>query len=177
MTFNSYEELMAVVEDRRTDTLTLEVDISGGYSAEHEAAKKELMQAKALSALTAGQPFLSSNVEELEAKVEATRPPTKSVWLVFRRMPLNVWSSITKSSTTDPLEQFDKVVKDTLIGIYGQDPDTGVEPLTTDHTLIQSNSSNSILPGGQLRNVINTFMSWQNSGGDVTIHPTKSGQG
>ena len=48
MSFSSYEELMAAVEERRQDTLTLEVDLGGTYSQVHEDAMKALQQALAL---------------------------------------------------------------------------------------------------------------------------------
>ena len=65
MSFNSYEELMQVVEERRADVLTLEVDMGAKYSPEYEAAKRELKQAEALKSLTGDQQFLNDNVEAL----------------------------------------------------------------------------------------------------------------
>lgn len=50
------------------------------------------------------------------------------------------------------------------------------EPLSTDARLLSSKGIDGILPGGALASVVQNFMAWQNSGGDVTIRPTKSGR-
>ena len=51
------------------------------------------------------------------------------------------------------------------------------EPLTTDSLSVSSKGgSKSILPGGALHSVVQNFMAWQNSGGEVSIRPTKSGR-
>lgn len=174
--FNSYEELMQAVNERRIDTLTLEVDLGGAYSPEHEEAKKALQTAKAMQ-LMAGAAFLGNNLDALEAKVEETRPEPHSVWIRYKRLDLAAWAVLTKSAAQlTPLEQYEKVLPETFVGVWGQEPEEGVEPLSTDGSLLSSKGNNGILPGGALHSVVQTFMSWQNSGGEVSIRPTKSGQ-
>lgn len=176
MSFNSYEELMQAVEERRQDTLTLEIDLGGQYSQEHEDAKKELAQAKAMKTLTGGG-FMSDNLETLEARVAETKPEPRPVWVRFKRLSLGEWSSLIKMAGVQPVDQYEKVLPQTFVGVFGQDPDIGgVEPLSTDPSLLSSKGDKGILPGGALHQVIQAFMSWQNSGGDVQIHPTKSGR-
>jgi len=69
MSFNSYEELMQAVEERRADVLIIEVDLGAKYSQEYEDAKAELQQAKALKTLTGNKDFLADNLASLEANV------------------------------------------------------------------------------------------------------------
>lgn len=172
--FSSYEELKAAVEERRNDTLTLEVDLgTGQYSSEYEDAKKELAQAKGMKLLTGGQ-MLSDNIEELEAKVKSLEPERQLVWVRFGRIPLKDWALMLKSQNLSPVEQYDKVLPHTFVGIFG-DPDAE-EPLSDDYRLVSTGSS-GVLPGGTLIGVVQAFMDWQNAGGKVTIHPTKSGRG
>lgn len=171
--FTSYEELMATVEERRADQLTLEVDLGGGYSTAHEEAKEELSRAKALKTVTGD--FLADSLKSLEDAVEATRPAAKPVWLRYKRLSLNDWNALVKTQGLTPVDQYDKVLADTFVGVFAQ-PDA-TEPLSADPQLVSPSSSDSILSGGAMQAVVQAFMSWQNSGGEVTIHPTKSGQG
>lgn len=175
MAFSNYEELMAAVAERRNDLLTLELDLSTEYSQEHEDAKRELAQAKGLNMLTGNQAeFLASGLEELEAKVEATRPEQKLVWVKFKRLDLMAWAVLMKQNNLTPMEQYEKVLPKTFVGVFGEAD--AAEPLSDDHRLLSSNSETAILPGGALHQVVQAFMSWQNSGGGVSIRPTKSGQ-
>lgn len=177
--FNSYEELQAAVEKRRKDVLTLEIDLGSEYSPEHEAAKTELQQAKAMKTIMGGQAFLADNLADLEAAVEATKPEPNSVWVRFRRLDLGAWAQLVKQANLTPVDQYEKVLPDTFIGVWGQDPDSAtdvaIEPLSTDGALLSSKGNQGILPGGALHQVVQSFMAWQNSGGDVNIRPTKSG--
>lgn len=173
MSFNSYEELMEAVSKRRQSDLVIEVDMGGEYSQEHEDAKKELQQAKAMQALT-GKEFLADNMSALEARVEETRPSGQPVWIKFKRLDLMEWAVLVKQSQMNPIDQFEKVLPKTFVGVYNS-PDA-TEPLSTDHRLLSSKGDMGILPGGAMHAVVQSFMSWQNSGGEVTIHPTKSGQ-
>lgn len=180
--FNSFEELKAAVAERRNDTLTLEIDLGGAYSPEHEAAKKELLQAKTVQQVVGGVGFLGgNNLEALEARVEETRPVTNSVWVRYKRLDLGEWALLVKQASLAPIDQYEKVLIKTFVGVWGQDPDVAegepeVEPLSTDPSLLSSKGNNGILPGGALHSVVQSFMSWQNSGGDVTIRPTRSGR-
>lgn len=177
MSFNSYEELMQAVEERRSDTLTLEVDLGAPYSQEYEDAKAELAQAKALKALAGGQEFLTDNLAKLEARVAELKPEGRPVWIRFKRLPLMEWAVLMKSNTLQPIDQYESVLAKTFVGVYGQDPEEeGVEPLSTDPALLSSKGDKGILPGGVLQQVVQAFMSWQNSGGEVSIRPTKSGR-
>lgn len=176
--FNSYEELMSAVEERRDDKLVLEIDLGGTFSQEHEDAKRELAQAQALKTVMAGQSFLGDNVEALKAKVEETKPESKSVWVVFKRLSLASWALLVKQANLTPIEQYEKVLPETFVGVYGADPSdkaNPAEPLSTNPELLSSKGNNGILPGGALHSVVQAFMAWQNSGGEVTIRPTKSG--
>ena len=178
--FNTLEELQAAVEDRRQAILTLEVSLGGPYSPEHEAAKQELAQAKGMKTL-AGGGFLGDNIEALEAKVEETRPEAPSVWLRFNKLPLGEFTAIMKQGGLNVFDQFEKVLPKTFIGVWGQDPDLAedgevIEPLSTDPALVSTKGDRGILPGGALHSVVQNFMNWQNSGGDVSIRPTKSGR-
>lgn len=176
--FNSYEELMQVVEERRQDTLTLEIDLGSKYSQEYEDAKTELQQAQALKMLTGGQQFLADNLAELEARVAATKPDGRLVWVRFLKLSLKDWALLVKQSNLTPIDQYEKVLPQTFIGVYGDDPteNEDLAPLSTNPALLSSTGGMSILPPGTLHQVVQTFMGWQNSGGDVSIHPTKSGQ-
>lgn len=177
MSFNSYEELMQAVEERRKDTLTLEVDMGSTYSQDHEDAKKELQQAKAMKTVMGGQGFLSDNLEALEARVAETKPESKSVFVRFTRLGLNEWASLIKQPNLSAVDQYEKVLPKTFVGLYGADPDEdeGIKPLSTDPTLLGP-GERGILPGGMLHQVVQAFMAWQNSSGEVSIRPTKSGQ-
>ena len=179
--FNSYEELKAHVEQQRENTLTLEIDLGGTYSPEYESAKEDLTKAKALQLVVGNQGggFLSNNLEELEAKVAELRPEPKLVWLRFSKLPLEKWAALLKQTGVSPVEQFESVLPDTFIGLFNQDPDQveGLEPLIADPDVLRTGSSMAVLPGSSLQGVIQAFMSWQNSGGEVNIHPTKSGRG
>lgn len=181
MAFNSYEELMAAVADRRQAVLTLEIDLGGRFSQEHEDAKKELQQAKAMKTVLGGQGFLADNLEALEARVAETKPETESVWVQFKKLDLAEWALLVKQANLTPIDQYEKVLPKTFIGVYGSDPvdfagEVGPEPLSTDPALLSSKGDKGILPGGALHQVVQSFMQWQNSGGDVTIRPTKSGR-
>ena len=178
--FNSYEELKAHVEQQRENTLTLELDLGGTYSPEYEEAKSNLAKAEALQLVAGGQGgFLSNNLAALKAKVEELRPEPKLVWLRFRKLPLEQWAALLKQTGVSPVEQFESVLPDTFVGLFNQDPDVveDIEPLVADPDVLRVGSSMSVLPGSSLQGVIQAFMSWQNSGGEVNIHPTKSGRG
>ena len=174
--FNSYEELMQAVEEHRKDTLTLEVDLGAGYSQEYEDAKRELQQAKTLKSLAGNQQFLADNEAELEKRVAELKPAGRPVWIRFERLSLAEWSVLVKQANLTPIEQYEKVLPKTFVGVWGQDPDTGAEPLSTDGALLSSKGDKGILTGGALHQVVQAFMAWQNSGGEVSIRPTKSGQ-
>jgi hypothetical protein len=188
MAFTSIEELKAAVEERRKAILTLEVDLGGPYSQEHEDAKKDLATAKGLKSLAGGQGFMNDNIEGLEARVAETKPESQSVWIQYRRIPLDEWSLLMKDKTgMSALEQYEKVLPKVFVGVYGTDPvepdelEEGQvweapEPLSTDGALVSSKGVQGILPGGGLNPVVQSFMAWQNSGGDVNIRPTKSGR-
>lgn len=188
--FNSYEELKAAVEERRKDVLTLEVPINTPYSQEYEDAKQELQQAKAMKTLTGGVNFLGGDqLAALEERVASTKPETQMVWVQYSRLDLVEWRALIKSGGMDAFDQYEKVLPQTFIGVFGQDPvkpddwDTThpdeewikPEPLSTSGALLSSKGNEGILPGGALHSVVQAFMAWQNSGGDVTIRPTKSG--
>ena len=183
MAFNSYEELRAAVEERRNDVLTLEVDLGGTYSQEHEDAKKELAQAKAMKTVLGGQNFLGDNLEALEARVAETKPEANSVWVRYSRLDLGEWALLVKQANLTPIEQYERVLPKTFIGVWGQDPTPDEEgrapgPLSEDAALLSSRGgAKSILPGGALHQVVQAFMAWQNSGGEVSIRPTRSGRG
>jgi hypothetical protein len=92
-----------------------------------------------------------------------------------------------KQGGLDAVDQYEKVLPKTFIGVFGSDPvrpdDLPVEaeweapkPLSTDGSLVSSKGVNGILPGGALHSVVQNFMAWQNSGGEVSIRPTKSGR-
>lgn len=183
MAFNTLEELKAAVEERRGALLTLEVDLGTQYSVEYEAAKTELEQAKGMKMLTGGA-FLGDNIKELEDRVAALKPEPHSVWVQYKRLPLSEWALLMKQANLGPVEQYEKVLPKTFVALFGEDPDpeekpegwTPPEPLSTEASLLSSRGDEGILPGGALNSVIQNFMAWQNSGGDVTIRPTKSGR-
>jgi len=174
MSFNSYEELMQAVEERRADVLIIEVDLGAKYSQEYEDAKAELQQAKALKTLTGNKDFLADNLASLEANVAETKPEARPVWIKYSRLQLGEWAMLTKQANLTPVDQYEKVLQKTFVGVFGTDEDDA-EPISTDAALVSSKSDKGILPGGTLHGVIQAFMSWQNSGGDVSIRPTKSG--
>jgi len=181
MAFSSYEELQAAVEQRRKSVLTLEFEVGNAYSQEHEDAKKELAQAKALKTLTGGQGFLADNLDDLEDLVVLTKPEGNSVWVQYRQLDLGEWALLVKQTGLSPVEQYEKVLPKTFIGVYGTDPTEAAEgeevtPLSTDGALMSSKGVKGILSGGALHQVVQAFMTWQNSGGEVTIRPTKSGR-
>lgn len=172
--FNSYEELMETVNQRRDDVLSLEVDMNTTFSQEHEDAKSALQKAQALQTITGDQPFLSNNLERLEAEVERTRPPAKPIWIKYKRLPLLEWAALMKSQGMSAIDQYEKVLNKTFIGVFNT-PDAPT-PLSDDPRLLSSAGDLGILPGGTLHAVVQSFMSWQNAGGNISIHPTKSGQ-
>jgi hypothetical protein len=187
MVFTSYEELKASVASRRDAVLTLEVDLGGSYSQEYEDAKKELAQAKALRQVAGGTGFLGeSNLEPLEERVALLRPSPNSVYVQYRQLALEDWAKLVKSGNKTPLEQYESVLPQTFIGLYGQDPteedDEGnliypdLEPLTTSGAAVSSKGNEGILAGPLLHQVVQSFMAWQNSSGEVSIRPTKSGR-
>ena len=188
MTFNSLEELMGAVQERRQEVLTLEVDLGTAYSPEYESAKQELAQAKAMKMATGGG-FLGDNIGPLEARVAELKPDPRAVWVQYRKLDLGEWALLMKQAGAQPIDQYEKVLAKTFIGVYGQDPvkpddwdethDEEFEapaPLSTEAKLLSSKGNDGILPGGALHSVVQNFISWQNSGGDVSIRPTKSGR-
>lgn len=177
--FNSYEELMAAVEERRQDVLTLEVDLGSKYSQEYEDAKSALQQAEAL-ATVAGQTFLNDNIEALKARVAETKPEGNSVFVQYKRLMLGEWAMLTKQANLTPIDQYEKVLQKTFIGVYGRDPEADapgevIEPLSVDPALLSSRGDRGILPGALLHQVVQAFMAWQNASGEVSIRPTRSG--
>jgi len=184
MVFSSYEELMAVVEERRAATLTLEIDMGNVFSPEHEAAKAELAKAEAMETLTGGA-FLANNLDTLRARVADTRPPSQSIWAQFSKLDLDTWSDIMKKFAGNALDQYDQVLPKCFIGLFGEDPApeeepegwVKPEPLTTNPLSVSpKGGAMTVLPGGSLNSVVQNFMAWQNSGGEVSIRPTKSGR-
>lgn len=187
MAFTSYEELMATVEERRKDTLTLEVDMGSTYSQEYEDAKKELAQAKALKQLAGNQEFLGDNVAALEQRVAEAKPEVQAIWIRYNRLSLGEFALLTKQTGLSAIDQYEKVLQKVFVGVYGEDPSEvdedgelvrpDLEPLTTDARAVSSRENEgSILPGGLLHSVVQNFITWQNSSGEITIRPTKSGR-
>lgn len=172
--FNNYEELMQAVEERRKDELTLEVDLGNEFSQAYEDAKKSLAQAEAMQKIAGEQQFLNDNIDTLKAKVEELKPDPRPVWVKFKRLELLQWASLVKSQGMTPIDQYEKVLDKTFVGVFGT-PDAE-EPLSTDPALLSTKGDRGILPGGAMNSVVNAFMSWQNSGGEVSIRPTKSGR-
>lgn len=186
MAFSSYEELKAAVAKRRAEILTLEVDLGTDYSPEYEEAKAELARAKAMKQVTGGG-FLADPTVQLEQRVAELKPEPNSVWVQFKKLDLGEWAALLKQAGGNSVDQYEKVLPKTFVAVYGQDPvqpdelEEGQvweapEPLSTDARLLSSKGADGILPGGALNSVIQNFMAWQNSGGDVTIRPTKSGR-
>lgn len=190
MVFSTYEELMAAVEERRKEILTLEVDLGSAYSPEYEAAKAELAQAKAMKMATGGG-FLGDNIGPLEARVASLKPEPRAVWVQYEKLDLDEWSSLLKTNIGGSIEQYERVLSKVFVGVFGQDPVkpedwdethegeewAKPEPLITSPLSVSSKGgAKAVLPGGALNSVIQNFMAWQNSGGDVTIRPTKSGR-
>lgn len=188
MVFNTYEELMGAVEERRAEILTLEVDLGSKYSPEYEAAKAELQQAKAMKMATGGG-FLGDPTAALEARVAELKPEARVVFIQYSKLPLGEWRTLLTGVGQNSIDQYEKVLPKTFIGVFGQDPvkpedwDTEhpgeewvkPEPLITDARMVSSKVDTGILPGGSLASVVQNFIAWQNSGGDVTIRPTRSG--
>lgn len=184
MAFNNYEELRAAVAKRRQEILTLEIDLGTDYSPEYEAAKQELAQAKAMKQVVDVSFLGGDNLPELEARVEALRPEQNLIWVQYKKLDLGEWAVLMKQAGGQPIDQYEKVLPKTFLAVYGQDPVKpddapddweAPEPLSTDAALLSSKGIDGILPGGSLHSVVQSFMTWQNSGGDVNIRPTKSG--
>ena len=96
------------------------------------------------------------------------------MWLAFKRIDLKTWSLLVKKGANQsPLDQYERVLEDTFIGIFRSPEATPEDLLSDDHELVSYNSPKCILSSGLLQNLVNSFMTWQNSGGNVTIHPTK----
>lgn len=189
MVFASYEELKAAVAKRRAEILTLEVDLGSTYSPEYEAAKAELQQAKAMKAVTGGG-FLGDPTAALEARVAELRPEAQLVWVQYSKLDLGEWRTLLKQAGNDMIDQYERVLPKTFVGVFGVDPvkpddwdekHPGEEwvkpdPLTEDARTVSSKGEEGILPGGSLASVVQNFIAWQNSGGEVSIRPTKSGR-
>lgn len=189
MVFTSYEELAAAVAKRRAEILTLEVDLGSDYSPEYEQAKNDLAQAKAMKLATGGG-FLGDNIAPLEARVAELKPEAQAVFLQYSKLDLGEWRTLLKQAGADSIDQYEKVLPKTFKGVYGQDPVkpddwdethegeewVKPEPLSTDARLVSTKGDDGILPGGALSSVVQNFIAWQNSGGDVNIRPTKSGR-
>lgn len=173
--FSSYEELMQAVEDRRKDELVLEIDMGSEYSQEYEDAKKELAQSKAIKKLAGDQQFLNDNLTALENRVAELKPVAKPVWVKFGRLSLLEWAALVKAQGLTPIDQYEKALAKTFIGVFSSED--AAEPLTDDYRLLSTKGDMGILPGGAMNSVVQAFMSWQNSGGEVSIRPTKSGRG
>lgn len=174
MAINSYDDLVNLVEKRRQETLTLDIDLGSNYSPEYEKAKEELEQAKVLQKLTGTQQFMNDNVVELENKVTRLKPEPNIIHVKFRRLGLARWTAIMKKPVGNAIDQFIKVLPETFIGIF-TDLDEEAEPLSTDYKLVDPNDSKCVLPGGAIQPLIQSFMNWQNSGGEISFHPTKLG--
>lgn len=184
--FNTYEELRAAVEERRKDILTIEVDLGTPFSQEYEDAKTELQQAKAMKTLAGGAEFLGDNIAALEARVAELKPVGQPIWIQFSRLSLEEWSMLTKQANLTPVDQYERVLPKTFIGVYGADPlaededgkllHPGLEPLTTEASVMSSRHPDALLTGGAMHQLIQAFMAWQNSGGEVSIRPTRSGR-
>lgn len=174
MAFNNVEELKAAVAARRAALLTLEVDMGAEYSQEHEDAKKALKTAEGMKSLAGEQQFLNDNIDTLKQRVADTKPEAQPVWVKFRRLDLMQWAVLIKKQGLTPMDQYESVLKDTFVGVFANPEDS--EPLSDDHRLMSTKGDEGLLPGGAMNAVINAFMSWQNSGGEVSIRPTKSGR-
>ncbi|WNM75062.1 tail assembly chaperone [Microbacterium phage Morrigan] len=177
MVFSNLEELKAAVEDRRQAVLTLEIDLGGAYSEEHEQAKQDLAKAEGMRMLMqqgGGQFLNGDSLEPLRQRVAETKPETPSVWVQYKKLPLGEWRAITKQANLDQFDQYERVLPQTFIGLYGTDPApeekpedwVAPEPLTTDPRSVSSRGGDELLlPGGSLASVVQNFMVWQNSGG------------
>lgn len=190
MVFATYEELAATVEKRRAEILTIEVDLGSTYSLEYEQAKNDLAQAKAMKMATGGGFLGGDPVPGLEARVAQLKPEPNSVFLQYSKLELGEWRTLLKQAGADSIDQYEKVLGKTFKGLYGQDPvkpddwdeqhpdEEWVKPdiLSEDPSLVSTLGDRGILPGGSLTSVVQNFIAWQNSGGDVTIRPTKSGR-
>lgn len=172
--FNSYEELLEAAEQRRSGDLVIEVDVGSEYSPEYEKAKEELGQAQTLAKMTGGG-FLADNQEELQERVDRLRPEPQLVWVKFRKLSTKDWSLLNKKMKVSPIDQYEEVLASTFVGLYGT-PDTDGDPLTTDPNSVSTKNGNGVFDGGTLNQVIQAFMTWQNSSGEINISPTKSGQ-
>lgn len=190
MSFNSYEELMQVVEERRQETLTLETDLGTRYSPEYEDAKEALEKAEAMKLVMGEQQFLSDNLDHLKAEVERLRPPSRSIFIRYRKLELASWAALIKKQGLSAIDQYETVLVETFVGLWGTDPskpedwdeqhpdEEWVEPapLTTDAITVSTKGGpRAVLQGAQLNEIVQTFIGWQNSSGDVVIRPTKSG--
>ena len=160
----SYEQLKGIIEERRQDILVLEVDISGAYSPEYEKAKQEVQQAQVISSLVGGD-FLAPPKSQLDS----LKPVGDPIWLKFRRLPLQAWKSLTKRGNINALDQYESILPDTFIGLYG---DPAGEPLTTDYHHVGTGDE-SLLTGSMLMQVMQAMLQWQNSGGEISVNPQK----
>lgn len=190
MAFNSYDELKAAVQKRRQELLTLEVDLGTGYSPEYEAAKAELAQAKAMKTVTGGGFLGGDPIAALEQRVAELKPEPNSIWIQFSKLDLGEWAALMKQAGGQPIDQYEKVLPKTFVGLFGTDPVKPEDwdathdeewikpaPLITEAISVSSRGGDSaVLPGGALHSVVQNFMAWQNSSGDVSIRPTKSGR-
>ena len=163
--FTSFDELKKAVEERRQDTLTLELDMSGEYCQAYEDAKSDLQTAKLLKAAT-GVEFMGDTTPE---QIDGMRPNSQPVWLKFRRLPVAKWSLLVKSAQQmDALAQYESILPEIFLGVWG-DPDAD-QPLTTDPKHVGT-GKDSVLSGSQLVQVMQAVLKWQNSGGDVVVNP------
>lgn len=186
MGFATYEELQAAVESRRNQILTLEVDLGAQYSQEHEDAKKELAQAQAIKKLAGNGGFLGDNIAALESRVAETKPDSAVVYLQYSRLTVAEFSMLMKQQGLSSIDQYERVIPKCFVGLFGEDPlaedeegnriNPDLKPLTTDAEAVSSRSDKTVIPGGLLHGVVQAFMSWQNSSGDISIRPTKSGR-
>lgn len=176
MTINSYEELMDAVNTRRDEQLVLEVEIGARYSQAHQDAKKALQTAEAMQLLTGQeQQFMSSNLDKLRQAVLDTKPPSQVIFIRYKRVAMTQWALLMKKKDLTAYDQYEEVLPSTFVGVYSGPEETD-KLIADDFTLVSSKGDKSILPGGTLHSVVQNFINWQNSGGDVNIRPTQSGQ-
>lgn len=173
--FSTYEELLQAVEERRQEVLTIEVELGAPYSQEYEDAKAELKQAEAIKMMSGQTEFMSDNLDVLHAKVDSLRPESPVVFVKFRKLSVADWALLLKQTIPNPIDQYEKVLPKTFIGVFASED--AEEPLTEDYNAVSSKGNGSILPGGTLHSLIQSFMAWQNSGGEVSIRPTRSVRG
>lgn len=173
--FSTYEELLQAVEERRQEVLTIEVELGAPYSQEYEDAKAELKQAEAIKMMSGQTEFMSDNLDTLHAKVDSLRPESPSVFVKFRKLSVADWALLLKQAIPNPIDQYEKVLPKTFVGVFASED--AEQPLTEDYHAVSSKGNGSILPGGTLHALIQSFMAWQNSGGEVSIRPTKSVRG